>query len=401
MKANVLISVCTLVAFSVAAEPTVAQKAYDPGASDTVIKIGNTVAYSGPASAYGTLGKADAAYFEMVNANGGVNGRKIEFISRDDAFSPPKTVEQTRRLVEEDRVLFMFNALGTAPNSAVQKYLNNAKVPQLFIAAGGRKFTDIANFPWTMALQPNFNIEAKIYAKFILNEHPDAKIAVLYQADDLGKDYLSGLKEGLGEKARTMIVGEVPYQITDATIDSQMVTLKATGANVFFSASTPKFAAQALRKAAELGWKPLHILTGGVSSVGAVLKPAGLENCIGAISATASKDVTDPKWHDDPGYLAWAAWMKKYYPQGDMSDGLNAGAYTASEVIVQVLKQAGDNLTRENVMKQALNLDFQPTMLLPGIRVKTTPTQSAPVTSMQLHRFDGKHWELFGDIITQ
>ncbi|MBR1202956.1 MULTISPECIES: ABC transporter substrate-binding protein [unclassified Bradyrhizobium] len=401
MKVNVLIWVCALVAFSVAAEPAVAQKAYDPGASDTVIRIGNTVAYSGPASAYGTLGKADAAYFEMVNAHGGINGRKIEFISRDDAFSPPKTVEQTRRLVEEDRVLFMFNSLGTAPNSAVQKYLNGAKVPQLFIAAGGRKFTDIANFPWTMAFQPNFNIEAKIYAKFILSNYPDAKIAVLYQSDDLGKDYLAGLKEGLGERAGTMVVGEAAYQITDATIDSQMVALKATGANVFFSASTPKFAAQAIRKAAELGWKPVHILTGGVSSVGAVLRPAGLDNSIGVITATASKDPTDPKWHDDPGYLAWAAWMKKYYPEGDMSDALNVGAYTVSETIVQVLTQAGDNLTRANVMKQALNLDFKPSMTLPGIRVKTSPTQSAPVTSMQLQRFDGKQWVLFGDIISQ
>lgn len=401
MKANVLVLGCTLVAYGLAAGPAVAQKVYDPGASDTVIKIGNTVSYSGPASAYGTLGKADAAYFEMINANGGVNGRRIEFISRDDAFSPPKTVEQTRRLVEEDRVLFMFNSLGTAPNSAVQKYLNAAKVPQLFIAAGGRKFTDIENFPWTMAFQPNFHIEAKIYARFILNNYPDAKIAVLYQGDDLGKDYLTGLKDGLGERARSMIVGEAAYLITDATIDSQMVSLRATGANVFFSATTPKFAAQALRKAAEMGWKPVHILTAGVNSVGAVLRPAGLENAIGAISATASKDVTDPKWHDDPGYLAWAAWMKKYYPEGDMSDALNAGAYTVSETIVQVLKQAGDNLTRANIMKQALNLDFKPTMTLPGVRVKTSPTQSAPLTSMQLERFDGKKWELFGDVVGQ
>jgi branched-chain amino acid transport system substrate-binding protein len=401
MKANFLYWVCALLAFGFAAEPAFAQKVYDTGASDTEIKLGNTMAYSGPASAYGTLGKADAAYFAMVNANGGVNGRRIEFISRDDAFSPPKTVEQTRRLVEEDGVLFMFNALGTAPNSAVHKYLNGAKVPQLFVGAGGRKFTDPTNFPWTMGFQPNFNIEAKIYAKYILSNYPDAKIAVLYQGDDLGKDYLTGLKEGLGEKARTMVVGEAAYQITDPTIDSQMVTLKATGATVFFNASTPKFAAQAIRKAAELGWKPVHILNVGISSVGAVLQPAGFDNAVGVISATYYKDPTDPKWQNDPGYLAWITWMKKYYPQGDLSDVLNVLSYNFSETIVQVLKQAGDNLTRENIMKQALNLDFQPSMTLPGIRVKTSPTQYAPVTSMQLQRFDGKNWALFGDIISE
>lgn len=401
MKVSFLVLVCALQAFGVAAEPAFAQKVYDTGASDTEIKIGNTMAYSGPASAYGTLGKADAAYFAMVNANGGINGRKIEFISRDDAFSPPKTVEQTRRLVEEDGVLFMFNALGTAPNSAVHKYLNGAKVPQLFVGAGGRKFTDPTNFPWTMGYQPNFNIEAKIYAKYILTNYPDAKIAVLYQGDDLGKDYLTGLKEGLGEKARTMVVGEAAYQITDPTIDSQMVTLKATGATVFFNASTPKFAAQAIRKAAELGWKPVHILNVGISSVGAVLQPAGFENAVGVISATYYKDPTDPKWQNDPGYLAWITWMKKYYPHGDLSDVLNVLSYNFSETIVQVLKQAGDNLTRDNIMKQALNLDFQPSMTLPGIRVKTSPTQYAPVTSMQLQRFDGKNWALFGDIISE
>jgi branched-chain amino acid transport system substrate-binding protein len=401
MKANFLYLVCALLAFDFAAQPAFAQKVYDTGASDTEIKLGNTMAYSGPASAYGTLGKADAAYFAMVNANGGVNGRRIEFVSRDDAFSPPKTVEQTRRLVEEDGVLFMFNALGTAPNSAVHKYLNGAKVPQLFVGAGGRKFTDPTNFPWTMGFQPNFNIEAKIYAKYILSNYPDAKIAVLYQGDDLGKDYLTGLKEGLGEKARTMVVGEAAYQITDPTIDSQMVTLKATGATVFFNASTPKFAAQAIRKAAELGWKPVHILNVGISSVGAVLQPAGFDNAVGVISATYYKDPTDPKWQNDPGYLAWITWMKKYYPQGDLSDVLNVLSYNFSETIVQVLKQAGDNLTRENIMKQALNLDFQPSMTLPGIRVKTSPTQYAPVTSMQLQRFDGKNWALFGDIISE
>ena len=396
-----LVFLAALLTFGVVAGPIHAQKAYDAGASETEIKLGNTMAYSGPASAYGTLGKADAAYFAMVNANGGINGRKIEFISRDDAFSPPKTVEQTRRLVEEDGVLFMFNSLGTAPNTAVQKYLNSARVPQLFVGAGGRKFTDPKNFPWTMGFQPNFNIEAKIYAKYILTKYSDARIAVLYQGDDLGKDYLAGLKEGLGEKAAAMVVGEAAYQITDPTIDSQIVTLKATGATVFFNASTPKFAAQAIRKAAELGWKPVHILNVGISSVAAVLQPAGLDNAIGVISATYYKDPTDPKWQNDPGYLAWLEWMRKYYPQGDQSDVLNVLSYNFSETIVQVLKQAGDNLTRDNIMKQALNLDFQPSMMLPGIRVKTSPIQYAPVTSMQLQRFDGKNWELFGDVINE
>ena len=396
-----LVFLAALLTFGIVAGPIHAQKAYDAGASETEIKLGNTMAYSGPASAYGTLGKADAAYFAMVNANGGINGRKIEFISRDDAFSPPKTVEQTRRLVEEDGVLFMFNSLGTAPNTAVQKYLNSARVPQLFVGAGGRKFTDPKNFPWTMGFQPNFNIEAKIYAKYILTKYSDARIAVLYQGDDLGKDYLAGLKEGLGEKAAAMVVGEAAYQITDPTIDSQIVTLKATGATVFFNASTPKFAAQAIRKAAELGWKPVHILNVGISSVAAVLQPAGLDNAIGVISATYYKDPTDPKWQNDPGYLAWLEWMRKYYPQGDQSDVLNVLSYNFSETIVQVLKQAGDNLTRDNIMKQALNLDFQPSMMLPGIRVKTSPIQYAPVTSMQLQRFDGKNWELFGDVINE
>ncbi|GGC59718.1 branched-chain amino acid ABC transporter substrate-binding protein [Chelatococcus reniformis] len=379
--------------------PARAQATYDPGASATEIKLGNTMAYSGPASAYGTLGRADAAYFAMVNAKGGVNGRKISFISLDDGFSPPKTVEQTRRLVEQDGVLVMFNALGTATNTAVQKYLNNAKVPQLFIGAGGRKFTDPKNFPWTMAFQPNFNIEARIYANYILKNYPNAKIAILFQADDLGKDYVEGLKEGLGDKAKTMIVGEAAYQLSDPTIDSQMVALKASGADVFFHASTPKFAAQAVRKAADMGWKPLHILNVGVSSVGAVLKPAGLENAAGVISATYYKDPTDPKWADDPGYRAWLEWMQTYYPEGDRTDVLNALSYNFSETMVQVLKQAGDDLTRANVMKQALSLDFQPSMVLPGIRVKTGPGQYAPIRAMQMQRFDGRSWQLFGDII--
>ena len=401
MKSRFALAALALVASGAAVLPAAAQKTYDTGASDSEIKLGNTMAYSGPASAYGTLGKADSAYFAMVNAAGGINGRKVNFISLDDAFSPPKTVEQTRKLVEQEGVLFMFNSLGTATNTAVQKYLNSAETPQLFVGAGGRKFTDPARFPWTMGFQPNFHIEAKIYAKYILKNHPDAKIAVLYQSDDLGKDYLDGLKEGLGDKAKEMIVGEAVYQLSDPTVDSQMVALKGTGATVFFSATTPKFAAQALRKAADLGWKPLHILNVGTSSVAAVLRPAGVENAVGVISATYYKDPTDPKWQNDPSYLAWLAWMKKYYPEGDTADVLNVLSYTFSETITQVLKQAGDNLTRKNVLKQALSLDFQPSMVLPGIKVQTSPTQYAPVRSMQLQRFDGKSWALFGELISE
>ena len=384
-----------------AAGPAVAEKQYDTGASDTAIKIGNTMAYSGPASAYGTLGKADAAYFDMINDRGGVNGRKIEFISLDDAFQPNKTVEQTRRLVERDGVLLMFNALGTAPNTAVMKYLNGKKVPQLFIGAAGAKFADPENFPWTMSFQPNAVVEGRIYANYIQRNHPEAKVAILYQDDDLGRDYLKGLREGFGDKADEKLVGVASYQLTDPTVDSQIVALKASGADILVHASTPKFAAQALRKVAELDWDPLQIMTVGVTSVSAVLKPAGPENATGVIGATYFKDPTDPKWADDPGYLAWRDWMAKYYADGDASDVLNVLGYNFSETMVQVLKQAGDNLTRENVMKEALNLDFQPSMMLPGVRVKTAPDKYTPVTSMQMQRFNGKSWELFGDVITQ
>lgn len=378
----------------------ISQKRYGPGASDTEIRIGQTMAYSGPASAYGTLGRSAAAYFAMVNAAGGVNGRRINMLSLDDGFSPPKTVEQTRRLVEQEEVLFMFNSLGTATNTAVQKYLNTKKVPQLFLGAGGAKFTDPANFPWTMGFQPNFFLEAKIFATYLRSVNPKARIGVLYQNDDLGKDYLSGLKQGLGDQARTMVVGEQSYELSDPTIDSQLLALKSSGADVFFSATTPKFAAQALRRIPQMDWKPLHLLTVGVLSVSAVLAQAGLENAIGAIGATYYKDPNDPQWASDQDLQKWKEWMRSYYPAGDPGDSLNVLGYTFAETATQMLRQCGDDLTRDNVMRQALNLDFQPAMLLPGVRVKTGPTDYAPVSSMRLQRFDGKSWQLFGDLLT-
>jgi ABC-type branched-subunit amino acid transport system substrate-binding protein len=380
--------------------PAFAQKHEGPGFSTSEIRIGQTMAYSGPASIYGTLGKAGTAYFAMVNASGGVNGRKINLISLDDAYSPPKTVEQTRKLVEQEDVLAMFNSLGTATNTAVMKYLNAKGVPQLFIGAGGAKFTDPKNAPWTMGFQPNFTVEARLYAKYLLKEHPNAKIAVLYANDDLGKDYLAGLKLGLGDKAKAMVVAEQSYETSDPTIDSQMLALKASGADTFFSATTPKFAAQALKKAADMGWKPLHLLTVGVLSVTAVLQPAGLDNAIGAIGATYYKDPGDPQWKSDAGYVEWLAWMKKYYPAGDTQDALNVMACNFAQAMVQTLKQCGDDLSRANVMKQALNLNYQPGMTLPGVKVMTSPTDYSPVKAMQMQRFDGKTWVLFGGLVS-
>lgn len=401
MKISRYLAAVLLAGGAVAAAPAVAQSQYGPGVSDTEIKIGNTMAYSGPASAYGTLGKADAAYFAMVNAKGGVNGRKITFISLDDGFTPQKTVEQTRRLVEREEVLLMFNALGTAPNTSVQMYLNQKEVPQLFIGAAGAKFADPENFPWTMSFQPNAVVEGRIYANYILKNHPDGKVGILYQDDDLGRDYLKGLREGLGDKVDQMLVGIESYQLTDPTIDSQIINLRASGADILIHASTPKFAAQAIRKVADLGWKPEQILTVGVTSVAAVLTPAGLENAVGAIGATYFKDPTDTAWKDDEGYQAWRAWMQEYYPDGDPSDVLNVLGYIFSETMVQVLTQAGDNLTRENVMKEALNLDFQPSMMLPGIRVNTAPDKYTPVTSLQMQRFNGETWERFGEVVSE
>ena len=377
-----------------------AQKKYDPGASDTEIKIGQTMPYSGPASAYGTLGKAEAAYFKKVNDEGGINGRKIVFISLDDGYSPPKTVEATRRLVEQDEVLLMFGSLGTPSNTAVHAYLNARKVPQLFIATGATKWDDPKNHPWTMGLQPNYQTETRIYAKHILLTRPNAKIAVLYQNDDYGKDYLKGLKDGLGDKAAKMIVAEATYEVTDPTVDSQMVALQGSGADVFIDITTPKFAAQAIRKAYDSGWKPIHYLNSVANYVGSVLAPAGLEKSAGLISTLFAKDPTDPTWSSDPGMLEWRAFMKKYYPDGDLTNNLNVGGFGAAHTLVHVLRQCGDNLTRENVMRQAASLkDFSAPTSLPGIKVNTSPTDFAPTKSMQPVRFDGKTWVSFGDVL--
>ncbi len=374
---------------------------YGPGASDTEIKIGNTVPYSGPASAYGAIGKSETAYFNMLNERGGINGRKINYISRDDGYSPPKTVEQVRQLVEQDQVLFLFNTLGTPPNTAIQGYLNDNKVPQLFVATGADKWNDPKHFPWTMGWQPSYRIEARIYARYILKNLPNAKIAVLYQNDDFGKDYLIGLQEGLGDKAGKMIVATKTYETTDPTVDSQIVALQGSGADVLLTAAIPKFAAQAIRKVYDIGWKPAHFMTNVSSSVGAVFKPAGPEKGVGIISAGYLKDPTDPQWQDAPDFKEWLAWMKKYNAGANLTDGNNVTGYAVASTLVPVLKASGDNLTRDNIMKQAASLhDLKVPMLLPGITVSTGPNDFAPIKQMQLMKFDGETWKLFGEVIS-
>jgi branched-chain amino acid transport system substrate-binding protein len=387
-----------LAAFSSGA---LAQKQYDSGATDTEIKIGNIMPYSGPASAYGVIGKTEAAYFKKINDAGGINGRKINFISYDDGYSPPKTVEQARKLVESDEVLFIFNPLGTPPNSAIQKYMNSKKVPQLFVATGATKWNDPKNFPWTMGWQPSYQSEAQIYAKYILKEKPNAKIAVLYQNDDYGKDYLKGLKDGLGAKAASMIVAEESYETTEPTVDDHIVKLRSSGADVFFNIATPKFAAQGIKKVAEIGWKPLHILNNVSASVGSVIKPAGYQNAQDVISANYLKDASDPQWDNDPGMKEFYAFLAKDFPEGDRLDGGTIVGYSVAQTLVQVLKQCGDNLTRDNIMKQAANLkNFRVETLLPGIKINTSPTDFAPISSLQLMKFKGERWELFGDVIS-
>jgi branched-chain amino acid transport system substrate-binding protein len=380
-------------------EPVAAQKRYDPGASDTEIKIGNTNPYSGPASAYGLIGKTIAAYFNKVNAEGGVNGRKINFITYDDSYSPPKTVEQVRKLVESDEVLLVFGPLGTPSNTAIHRYMNTKKVPQLFVATGATKWGDPANFPWTMGWRPNYQSEGRIYAQYILQNHPNAKIGILFQNDDYGKDYVKGLKDGLGGKVQ--IVSEQPYETNDSTVDSQIINLKASGADVFFNVTTPKAAAQVIRRAAEIGWKPVHLLNSVSSSVGSVLKPAGLEHAKDVLSTAFEKDPTDPTWKNDQGYKDWLAFMDKYMPDGDKTSNFTVEGYTVAQGLVQVLKQCGDNLTRENVMQQAANLkDLELPMLLPGIKINTGPKDFFPIKQMQLMRFNGESWELFGPIMS-
>ena len=377
-----------------------AQKQYDKGATDTEIKIGNIMPYSGPASAYGVIGKAEAAYFQKVNAEGGINGRKITFISYDDGYSPPKAVEQARKLVESDEVLLIFQSLGTPSNTAIQKYMNANKVPQLFVASGATKWNDPQNFPWSMGWQPNYQNEGRIYARYILKEKPNGRIAVLYQNDDYGKDYLKGLKDGLGGKAASMIVAEDGYEVTDPTIESHIVKMKSLNADVFVDITGPKFAAQAIRKMAEIGWKPLHFLNNTTVSVGAVMKPAGFDASQGIISSAYLKDPTDPQWKDDPGIKAWNVFLDKYYPEANRLDGAIVYGYTIAQTLEHVLRACGDNLTRENVMKQAASIrGLELGGLLPGIKVKTSATDFAPVSQVQLMKFKGETWERFGDII--
>jgi branched-chain amino acid transport system substrate-binding protein len=390
----------TAIAVALSASSAYAQKKYDTGATDTEIKIGQTVPFSGPASAYATIGKAQAAYIKMINDQGGVNGRKINLIQYDDAYSPPKTVEQVRKLVESDEVLLTFQLIGTPPNAAVQKYLNVKKVPQLFAGTGAARFTDPKNFPWTMGFNPNYQTEGRIYAQYILKNYPNAKIGILYQNDDLGRDYLIGLKDGLGDKAKTMIVGETSYELSDPTIDSQIVQLKSAGADLFYDASTPKFAAQAIKKVADLGWKPVHILDINATSVGAVMKPAGLENSKDVISVNYTKDPLDPTWKDDADMKEYFAFMAKYYPDGDRDSIFNTYGYINTQLLIHVLKQCGDDLTRENVLKQATSLkNVQLKLTLPGIVANTSPTDYRVNKQLQMMKFSGERWELFGPII--
>jgi len=384
---------------AVAASPAAAQKKYDPGANDSEIKVGNIMPYSGPASAYGEIGKTQAAYFRKVNAEGGVNGRKINFISYDDGYSPPKTVEQARKLVESDEVLLIFQSLGTAHNTAIQRYMNAKKVPQLFVATGATKWNDPQHFPWTMGWQPSYQSEARIYAEYLLKNHAQGKVGVLYQNDDYGKDYLKGLKDGLNGKMR--IVAEVPYEATDPTVDSQVINLKASGADIVFNVATPKFAAQAIKKIAELRWNPVHLLNNVSNSVGSVLKPAGFDNAKGVLSTAYLKDPTDPTWKDDLAYKKWSAFMDKYYPDGDKTSTFTVYGYLVAQTLVAVLKQSGDNLTRENVMKQAASLkNLELDMLLPDSRINTGPNDFAPIKQMQMERFNGERWELFGPLMS-
>src|SRR5271154_7104834 len=389
-----------LLAVALAAPSAHAQKKYDTGATDTEIKIGQTLPFSGPASAYASIGKTQAAYFNMINAQGGVNGRKINLIQYDDAYSPPKAVEQVRKLVESDEVLFTFQIIGTPSNAAVQKYLNAKKVPQLFAATGASKFTDPKNFPWTLGFNPNYFVEGRIYGQYILKEHPSAKVGVLYQNDDLGKDYLNGIKAGLGDKAASMIVAEASYEVSDPTIDSQILKIKDAGTDLFFSATTPKQAAQAIKKIAELNWHPVQIVDINATSVGAVMQPAGLDASKGVISVNYGKDPLDPTWKDDPGMKKYFDFMAKYYPEGDKNSGFNAYGYSTAQLMVHVLKQCGDDLTRENVLKQATNLkDVRLDLALPGIVSNTTPDDYRVNKQLQMMRFNGERWELFGPIL--
>ena len=399
---NGILHLATATALTLALSVTAAnaEKKYDPGASDTEIKVGQTMPFSGPASAYSSIGKTPAAYFKMINDQGGINGRKINLIQYDDAYSPPKAVEQIRKLVESDEVLLTFQIIGTPVNAAVQKYLNSKKVPQLFAATGASRFTDPKNFPWTMGFNPNYFVEGRIYGQYILKEHPNAKIGVLYQNDDLGKDYLNGLKAGLGDKAAKMIVTEASYEVSDPTVDSQILKIKDAGADLFFSATTPKQAAQAIKKIAEMNWHPVQIVDINATSVGAVLKPAGLDAAKGLISVNYGKEPLDPTWKDDAGLKKYFDFMAKYYPDGDKDSNFNTYGYSTAQLLVHVLQQCGDDLTRENVMKQATSLKgFATDTALPGIKATTSPTDYRVNKQLQMMKFNGERWELFGPIL--
>jgi len=388
-------------ALLLSAGSALAQKKYDTGATDTEIKIGNIEAYSGPASAYGIIGKTEEAYFKMVNDNGGIKGRKINFISYDDAYSPPKTVEQTRKLVESDEVLFIFNALGTPTQSAVQKYLNTKKVPQLFLATGASKWDDPKNFPWTMGFQPSYRSEARIFAKYIMQTKPDAKVAVFFQNDDFGKDYVTGLKDVFGANSSKIIIAEESYETSEPTIDSHIIKLKGTGADVLVNISTPKFAAQAIKKMHEIGWKPMHLMTDVSISIGAVMKPAGFDASEGVLSAGYLKDAADPQWKDDAGMKKFMAFVDKYMPGANIADANMVYGYAAAQTMVHVLEQCGDNLTRENIMKQAASIKgFSPDTLIPGIHVKTSAADFAPIEQLKMMKFKDGKWDLFGDVLS-
>ncbi|HEX4893154.1 MAG TPA: ABC transporter substrate-binding protein [Hyphomicrobiaceae bacterium] len=390
-----------ILSVALATGPSLAQKKYDEGASDTEIKIGNTNPYSGNASAYGLIGKTIEATFKMINDKGGINGRKINFITYDDGYSPPKTVEMVRKLVEEDKILFLFNTLGTPPNTAIHKYMNAKKVPHLFVATGASKWGDPKNFPWTMGWQPDYATEGAIYAKHILATVKEPKIAVLMQNDDYGKDYFNGFKAGLGKENEKLIVQLATYEVTDPTVDSQMIQLKNSGANVFFNITTPKFAAQAIKKAAEIGWKPAHYLNNVSSSFASVLKPAGIENSQGIMLALYRKDVSDPQWANAPDVAAFKEFMAKYMPQADLKDDLHNYGYAVTHTLLEVLKRCGDNLTRENIMKQAASLQgVEIPLVLPGIKANTSPTDFYPLQSVQMARVKGEGYELFGEILS-
>jgi branched-chain amino acid transport system substrate-binding protein len=384
--------------FSLLAGSASAEKQYGPGVSDREIKIGNIMPYSGPASAYGIVGKTMSAYFRMINDNGGINGRRITFISYDDAYSPPKTVEEARKLVESDEVLLIFAPLGTATNAAIQKYMNIMRVPQLFVLSGASRWGDPAHFPWTIGLQPNYRAEARVYAAYILEHYPNARIGVLYQNDDFGRDYILGLKDVLRDNYERVVVASTSYETSTPTVDSQVVTIRAARPDIFLNIATPKFAAQAIKKIAELDWHPVHIVTNISVSVGAVLRPAGLDNAKGILSAGFQMDVTDPQWESHPGMQRFRAFMAKYYPEADRSEGGPMIAFNASNALAEVLRRCGDNLTRDNIMKVVANLDFEIDTLIPGIRIKTTPTDFFPIEQVQMMRFTGEHWQLFGPI---